>query len=161
MSLLAKYDVKGLPAKLLSIADAAQTPEQVLAELDSSPLGLSLRGAQDRLAAVGPNALRSHKASMVSAGLGFSNEFRAERVAEALHSRVTHTAVVLRDRSACGKSPLHPSSVRWHWGDLSSCCKWPAPSVLRRSCCPPSCQGRSRFSLHSPAGYAGRWTVPT
>ncbi|MBP2386274.1 magnesium-translocating P-type ATPase [Paeniglutamicibacter kerguelensis] len=33
----------------------------------------------------------------VSVGLGFSNEFRAERAAQALHSRVTHTAVVLRD----------------------------------------------------------------
>ncbi|MGO4382990.1 magnesium-translocating P-type ATPase [Specibacter sp. RAF43] len=34
---------------------------------------------------------------VVSVGLGFSNEFRAERAAEALHSRVTHTVVVLRD----------------------------------------------------------------
>ncbi|MDQ0755146.1 HAD-IC family P-type ATPase [Arthrobacter sp. B3I4] len=33
---------------------------------------------------------------LVSVGLGFSNEFRAERAAEALHSRVTHTAVVVR-----------------------------------------------------------------
>src|SRR6476619_5111643 len=37
---------------------------------------------------------------LVSVGLGFSNEFRAERAAEALHSRVTHTAVVLRDGTA-------------------------------------------------------------
>lgn len=34
---------------------------------------------------------------LVSVGLGFSNEFRAERAAEALHSRVTHRAVVVRD----------------------------------------------------------------
>jgi Mg2+-importing ATPase len=34
---------------------------------------------------------------LVSVGLGFTNEFRAERAAEALHSRVTHRAVVLRD----------------------------------------------------------------
>lgn len=34
---------------------------------------------------------------LVSIGLGFSNEFRAERAAEALHSRVTHRAVVVRD----------------------------------------------------------------
>jgi Mg2+-importing ATPase len=34
---------------------------------------------------------------MVSVGLGFSNEFRAERAAEALHSRVTHRTVVVRD----------------------------------------------------------------
>ena len=32
-----------------------------------------------------------------SVGLGFVNEFRAERAAEALHSNVTHRAVVLRD----------------------------------------------------------------
>jgi P-type Mg2+ transporter len=36
---------------------------------------------------------------LVSVGLGFTNEFRAERAAEALHSRVTHRAVVLRDGS--------------------------------------------------------------
>ena len=34
---------------------------------------------------------------LVSVGLGFTNEFRAERASEALHSRVTHRAVVLRD----------------------------------------------------------------
>ena len=34
---------------------------------------------------------------LASIGLGFSNEFRAERAAEALHSRVTHRAVALRD----------------------------------------------------------------
>ncbi|MDN4644540.1 magnesium-translocating P-type ATPase [Arthrobacter sp. PsM3] len=34
---------------------------------------------------------------LVSVGLGFSNEYRAERAAEALHSRVTHRAVVVRD----------------------------------------------------------------
>lgn len=34
---------------------------------------------------------------LASVGLGFSNEFRAERAAEALHSRVTHRAVVVRD----------------------------------------------------------------
>jgi Mg2+-importing ATPase len=34
---------------------------------------------------------------VVSVGLGFSNEFRAERAAESLHSRVTHRVVVVRD----------------------------------------------------------------
>ena len=34
---------------------------------------------------------------VVSVGLGFSNEFRAERAAEALHSSVAHKVVVLRD----------------------------------------------------------------
>ncbi|MET1153776.1 magnesium-translocating P-type ATPase, partial [Arthrobacter sp.] len=37
---------------------------------------------------------------LVSVGLGFSNEFRAERAAEALHSRVTHRAVVVRDATS-------------------------------------------------------------
>ncbi len=34
---------------------------------------------------------------IVSVGLGFTNEFRAERAAEALHSGVAHQVVVLRD----------------------------------------------------------------
>ena len=33
---------------------------------------------------------------LVSVGLGFSNEYRAERASEALHDRVTHRTVVLR-----------------------------------------------------------------
>ena len=35
---------------------------------------------------------------LASVGLGFANEYRAERATEALHSRVTHKSVVLRDR---------------------------------------------------------------
>ncbi|MEO6309357.1 MAG: HAD-IC family P-type ATPase [Leifsonia sp.] len=34
---------------------------------------------------------------LASIGLGFVNEFRAERASEALHSRVTHRVVVIRD----------------------------------------------------------------
>ncbi|BCW81879.1 magnesium-translocating P-type ATPase [Arthrobacter sp. NicSoilC5] len=34
---------------------------------------------------------------LASVGLGFTNEYRAERASEALHDRVTHRAVVLRD----------------------------------------------------------------
>src|SRR6476469_8501250 len=37
---------------------------------------------------------------LVSVGLGFTNEFRAERASEALHSKVTHRAAVLRDGTA-------------------------------------------------------------
>ena len=37
---------------------------------------------------------------VLSVGLGFVNEFRAERAAEALHSRITHQAVALRDGRA-------------------------------------------------------------
>jgi Mg2+-importing ATPase len=121
----------------LTIADAARTPaDAVLARLGSGPGGLADPEAAERLAVLGPNAVRSHEASgwsvlgrqlrspililllltaglslflgdatnavvigvilFVSVGLGFSNEFRAERAAEALHSRVTHTAVVVR-----------------------------------------------------------------
>jgi Mg2+-importing ATPase len=36
---------------------------------------------------------------LVSVGLGFVNEFRAERAADALHDRLRHTAIVLRDGS--------------------------------------------------------------
>jgi Mg2+-importing ATPase len=121
----------------LPIATAASQPaEQVLQHLGSSPEGLSVPEAAARLAALGPNAVRTHRANiwavlgrqfaspilillivtaalslvladatnsvvigvilMVSVGLGFTNEFRAERASEALHSRVTHRAVVLR-----------------------------------------------------------------
>lgn len=50
---------------------------------------------------------------VVSVGLGFSNEFRAERAAEALHSRVTHTIVVLRDgrESQIGVVELVPGDI--------------------------------------------------
>lgn len=34
---------------------------------------------------------------LVSVGLGFSNEFRAERASESLHSQITHQALVLRE----------------------------------------------------------------
>ena len=123
------------------MADSARrTGGQVLRDLDSTELGLDSGEAARRLASVGPNALRSHKASpwtvlgrqfrspilillivtaalsvflgaaansivigvilVVSIALGFSNEFRAERAAEALHSSVRHTVVVLRDGTA-------------------------------------------------------------
>lgn len=35
----------------------------------------------------------------VSVGLGFGNEYRAEKAAEALHTQIRHTCVVLRDRA--------------------------------------------------------------
>ena len=38
---------------------------------------------------------------LASIGLGFLNEYRAERATEALHSQVTHTAVVQRDGARC------------------------------------------------------------
>ncbi|MBK5238611.1 MAG: magnesium-translocating P-type ATPase [Actinomycetales bacterium] len=38
---------------------------------------------------------------LLSVGLGFFNDYRAERAAEDLHSRVSHRATVLRDGAAC------------------------------------------------------------
>ncbi|MCX6498841.1 MAG: magnesium-translocating P-type ATPase [Arthrobacter sp.] len=133
-----QLDVRESTSPPLTIADAARTEAvTVLARLGSAPGGLAAAEAAERLAVLGPNAVRTHEASgwsvlgrqfrspililllvtaglslslgdatnsivigvilLVSVGLGFSNEFRAERAAEALHSRVTHTAVVLRD----------------------------------------------------------------
>ncbi|WP_284981706.1 magnesium-translocating P-type ATPase [Arthrobacter sp. efr-133-TYG-118] len=122
----------------LPITDAAcLQPDEVLDHLGSRPAGLTNQEAAARLAELGPNAVRTHRANgwavlgrqfaspililliitaglslflgdatnsivigvilLVSVGLGFTNEFRAERASEALHSRVTHRAVVLRD----------------------------------------------------------------
>ncbi|MEO7124148.1 MAG: magnesium-translocating P-type ATPase [Lacisediminihabitans sp.] len=123
-------------ASAISVA-ARQTPDEVLAGLNSSASGLSSSDATERLLATGPNAFRTHKASswavlgrqfkspimillivtagaslflgdatnsivigiilIVSVGLGFVNEFRAERASEALHSRVSHRALAVRD----------------------------------------------------------------
>lgn len=121
----------------LTITDAASlAADQVIEQLASGLAGLSDTEAAARLAELGPNAVRTHRANgwavlgrqfaspililllitaglslflgdatnsivigvilLVSVGLGFTNEFRAERASEALHSRVTHRAVVLR-----------------------------------------------------------------
>jgi Mg2+-importing ATPase len=119
---------------------AGQSIDEVLADQHSPASGLSSVDAAQRLAVVGPNAVRTHKArpwpvlgrqlkspilillittaglSMflgdvtnsvvigvivcVSVGLGFTNEFRAERAAEALHDQVRHQVVVMRDGTA-------------------------------------------------------------
>ncbi len=99
--------------------------------------GLTSEEAARRLVAVGPNAVRTHRAQwlpvlaaqlrspllvllagaavvsfflgeqtdaviigvilVVAVGLGFINEYRAARAAEALHSRIRHEATVVRD----------------------------------------------------------------
>lgn len=134
---MAELNVRERSSLQLPITEAASlAEEQVLDRLGSSPAGLSDQEAAARLASLGPNAVRTHRANgwavlgrqfaspililllltaglslflgdatnsivigvilLVSVGLGFTNEFRAERASEALHSRVTHRAVVLR-----------------------------------------------------------------
>ena len=125
----------------LLLSDAAdRDAADVTTALGSSMGGLSSAEAARRLAAEGPNAIRTHKANgwavlgrqlrspillllvvtagisfflgdatdslvigvilLASVGLGFTNEFRAERASEALHSSITHTAVAVRDGHA-------------------------------------------------------------
>lgn len=59
----------------------------------------------------------------LSVGLGFANEYRAERAVEALHSRIRHTAVTLRDGRAAAVDviALVPGDVvRLDVGDVVS-----------------------------------------
>lgn len=122
----------------LSVRGAASEDfAEVLAQLSATAVGMTSADAAARLAAVGPNVLRAHRARpwrvlgrqlkspimillfvtavvsaflgeasgaaiigvilLASIGLGFVNEFRAERTADALHDRIRHTVVVLRD----------------------------------------------------------------
>ena len=156
---MSELGVLGAHSLPLTISDAAHRPaDEVAARLGSGEQGLSSSEAAARLAELGPNALRTHKASawsvlgrqlrspililllvtaglslflgdatnsivigvilLVSVGLGFSNEYRAERAAEALHSRVTHRAVVLRDG-------LPRKSTSPPWCPATSC-TWPS-----------------------------------
>jgi P-type Mg2+ transporter len=126
-----------MSAALTADAVAAASVEQVLNWLDSAEAGLSGAQAAERLARLGPNAIRTHRVSgwavlarqfrnavlillvvtavasyflgdrtdaviiavilAVSVGLGFVNEYRAERTAASLQSQVHHSAVVRRD----------------------------------------------------------------
>ena len=122
---------------------AAMSGPHVLSHLMTAADGLTAQEAARRLAAIGPNAVRSHRAQLLpvllrqlrspllvllaitavasyfvgertdaliiglilsaSVGLGCINEYRAEKTAEALHSRMEHQCVVLRGG--------HPASV--------------------------------------------------
>ncbi|QNE37823.1 magnesium-translocating P-type ATPase [Leifsonia shinshuensis] len=115
---------------------AAQDVATVLGGQATTASGLTDAEAAARLARVGPNAVRGHRARpwrvlgrqvrspilillfvtaiisafvgqgteaviiavilVVSVGLGFVNEFRAEQAADALHDRLRHTSIVLR-----------------------------------------------------------------
>lgn len=134
-----KHSASSGAGGLQVIAAAGLSADRILSGLNSTDKGLSSAEAAVRLAAVGHNALRTHKARawavlarqlkspilvllfvtaglslalgdvtnsivigailIFSVGLGFWNEFRAERAAEALHTRVSHRVVVTRDGS--------------------------------------------------------------
>jgi Mg2+-importing ATPase len=123
-------------ASLGVVAAGALAVSDVLARLGSDSAGLTTAEAARRLRALGPNAVRSHRARafpvlgrqlrspllillavtacasffvgersdaviigvilLASVGLGFVNEYRAEKAAEALHSSIHHRCVVLR-----------------------------------------------------------------
>jgi P-type Mg2+ transporter len=126
-----------LPSPVTVVEAAALSGADVLARLDSGAAGLSEDEATSRRQAVGPNAVRTHRARALpvlmrqvrsplllllavtaiasaflgqlsdaviigviltaSVSLGFINEFRAEKTAEALHSSIRHHCVVSRD----------------------------------------------------------------
>ena len=77
-------------------------PFVVLARQLNSPLLLLLAGAALVSIVVGERASAGIILGIVglSVGLGFVNEFRSERAIEALHERIRHTALTLRDGRA-------------------------------------------------------------
>ena len=126
-----------VPSPVAATAAAALPALDVLAQLRTSTGGLAEDEASRRLRAVGPNAVRSHRARalpvlasqlrsplllllaataaasaflgqssdaviigvilLASVGLGFVNEYKAAKTAEALHSSIRHRCLVLRD----------------------------------------------------------------
>jgi Mg2+-importing ATPase len=128
------------PAGLGLVEAARLPPAEVLARTESTAAGLSDQEHTHRLAAYGPNAIRSHGATpfailwrqlrnpllillaaatvvsfltgehtdaliimgivALSVGLGFFNEFRSERVVEALHNSIRHRTLVVRGGAA-------------------------------------------------------------
>jgi Mg2+-importing ATPase len=125
------------PLPVPAVEAAALDAAEVLARLESGAGGLSEVEATRRLRAVGPNAVRSHRARVLpvlmsqlrsplllllavtaiasaflgqgsdaviigvilfaSVGLGFTNEYKAAKTAEALHSSVHHRCLARRD----------------------------------------------------------------
>ena len=66
-----------------------------------------------------------------SIGLGFMNEFRAERAADALHDRIRHTAIVLRDGEPA--ESMSPRSFPATWSRLTTGSVVPADMRLLES----------------------------
>jgi Mg2+-importing ATPase len=130
-------DSTAVSSRVTAVAAAVLPAGEVLARLGSSAGGLPEDEAARRLRAVGPNAVRSHRARALpvlmsqvrspllvllavtavasaflgqgsdaviigvilaaSVGLGFANEYKAAKTAEALHSAIRHTCLVVRD----------------------------------------------------------------
>lgn len=125
----------------ISLAEAAAlSRDEVLARLEVGAIGLTAGESARRLAALGPNAVLTHRLRwwavlgrqlrsallllllvtalisffvgdrsdaliigvilLVSVGLGFANEYRAQLAAEALHTQIRHEVVVRRDDRA-------------------------------------------------------------
>jgi Mg2+-importing ATPase len=85
-----------------AVRSHAARPLAVLARQLKSPLLLLLVVAALVSVAVGEHASAAIILAIVglSVGLGFVNEFRSEQAVEALHNRIRHTAVALRDGRA-------------------------------------------------------------
>jgi P-type Mg2+ transporter len=85
-----------------SVRSHGARPLAVLARQLNSPLLLLLVAATLVSIAVGEHADAAIILSIVglSVGLGFANEFRSERAVQALHDRIRHTALTLRDGRA-------------------------------------------------------------
>ena len=132
-----RRESEAVPPPVPAVQAAALEAADVLARLGSSAGGLPEEEAKARLRAVGPNAVRSHRARawpvlmsqlrsplllllaatavasaflgqasdaviigvilLASVSLGFVNEYKAAKTAEALHSSIHHRCVVLRD----------------------------------------------------------------
>ena len=127
---------------------AAMSVPQPLTHLATTADGLSAAEASRRLSVAGPNAVRSHRAFVgersdaliiglilaASVGLGCVNEYRAEKTAEALHSRMQHRCIVRRAGTTCGRwrqptNEISPSVACWCF------------SIRRRPAPLPRCDG--------------------
>jgi Mg2+-importing ATPase len=136
------------PASMPSIEEAAAlSPDRVLDAIGSHRSGLSATEVAARTEVFGPNAVRTHHASVwsvlnrqlrnpllwlllaaaavsafvgegidaliigvivtASVGLGFANEYRAERAAEAMHSEIRHVVAVTRDGASADVEVTH------------------------------------------------------
>jgi magnesium-transporting ATPase (P-type) len=96
----------------------AARPLAVLARQLNSPLLLLLVAAALVSIVVGQHADAGIILGIIglSVGLGFANEFRSERAVQALHDRIGHTALTIRDGRAVDVTELVPGDlVRLGW----------------------------------------------